>query len=368
MEKADATTAFLQGRASETGRLVFARPVPELAAELGVDNGTAVQILKACYGLANAPREWYNSCDETFRRLGFERCRTEPCCWIYRVGGRDAAAQGEVRPPREGEDVETLPGTLEHKEVLGMICGHVDDFLICGPPDHPEWQRLRAELQKAFVWSDWERYTFYHCGVKIEQHLDYSFTLSQPDYAEKVDLIDVSPARRAQTGERLTPAEESQLRAVVGAVQWRAVRTGPQFCAATSLLQSSISTGTMQDLITANKLVKHKAARQQTLRIHAFSPESQLEFFSFTDAALANRPDKRSTLGRALGIAPASMGQGREEDVSLVSWHSGKCPRVAKSSLAAEVQAMTEGESELMWCRLQWAEMTGLTFEITGRL
>jgi hypothetical protein len=87
-----------------------------------------------------------------------------------------------------------------------------------------------------------------------------------------------------------------------------------------------------------------KAARQQTLRIHAFSPESHLEVFSFTDAALANRPDKRSTLGHALGIAPASVGQGREEDVSLVSWHSGKCPRVAKSSLAAEVQAMTEVE------------------------
>jgi hypothetical protein len=58
------------------------------------------------------------------------------------------------------------------------------------------------------------------------------------------------------------------------------------------------------------------------------------------------------------------MGQGREEDVSLVSWHSGKCPRVAKSSLAAEVQAMTEGESELMWCRLQWAEMTGTTIDL----
>ena len=73
-----------------------------------------------------------------------------------------------------------------------MICWHVDDFLICGPQDHPEWQRIRDELKKAFVWSDWEKYAFYHCGVKIEQHLDYSFTLSQPDYAEKVDLIDLS--------------------------------------------------------------------------------------------------------------------------------------------------------------------------------
>ena len=36
-----------------------------------------------------------------------------------------------------------------------------------------------------------------------------------------------------------------------------------------------------------------------------------------------------------------------------------KLKRVARSSLAAEVQAFSEGEQELMWCRLQWSEMLG---------
>lgn len=52
---ADAKTAFLQGGATQTKRGVYAIPVPELAEALGIPVDIAVQIHKACYGLANCP-------------------------------------------------------------------------------------------------------------------------------------------------------------------------------------------------------------------------------------------------------------------------------------------------------------------------
>jgi hypothetical protein len=79
--KGDVKAAFLQGLESETSREVFAKPVRELSNLLGGDENSVVQIAKACYGLANAPSQWYTSVSSTMVTAGFEVLRTEPCCW-----------------------------------------------------------------------------------------------------------------------------------------------------------------------------------------------------------------------------------------------------------------------------------------------
>ena len=55
------------------------------------------------------------------------------------------------------------------------------------------------------------------------------------------------------------------------------------------------------------------------------------------------------------------MLEGEAAPLSFMSWRSGKLQRVARSSLAAEVQAFGEGEEELMYTRLCWAELCGQT-------
>lgn len=45
--------------------------------------------------------------------------------------------------------------------------------------------------------------------------------------------------------------------------------------------------------------------------------------------------------------------------VNPISWRSGKLPRVARSSLSAEIQALAEGEQELMFVRAEWCELLG---------
>ena len=79
--KGDVRAAFLQGLESERDREIFAKPVAELSERLGGGPDSKVQLLKACYGLANAPAQWFTSVAATMLEAGFEQLLTEPCGW-----------------------------------------------------------------------------------------------------------------------------------------------------------------------------------------------------------------------------------------------------------------------------------------------
>ena len=77
------------------------------------------------------------------------------------------------------------------------------------------------------------------------------------------------------------------------------------------------------------------------------------------DAAVANRPDGSSTGGHIFGLMRPSDVEHGCGKVNIVGWKSGRLQRVARSSLAAETQALADLEQELMFARLTWAELIG---------
>ena len=102
--KADVKATFLQTAPTQLCRAIPAKPVPELARAMGVPEGEAVQIAKACYGLINAPAEWFRDIGRTLKGLGMKQLRTEPCFWrfVKWKGGKPV--------------------------LVGLILAHVDDF------------------------------------------------------------------------------------------------------------------------------------------------------------------------------------------------------------------------------------------------
>ena len=58
------------------------------------------------------------------------------------------------------------------------------------------------------------------------------------------------------------------------------------------------------------------------------------------------------------------MARGEAAAVTPVSWRSARLKRVARSSLAAETQAASEAEEELMLIRIQWKEMLGYDIDL----
>ena len=55
--------------------------------------------------------------------------------------------------------------------------------------------------------------------------------------------------------------------------------------------------------------------------------------------------------GQLVFIANSELLQGRDSNISLISWHSSRLRRVARSSSAAETQAAAEGDDELVYIR-----------------
>ena len=88
-------------------------------------------------------------------------------------------------------------------------------------------------------------------------------------------------------------------------------------------------------------------------------PPEDVCFVAWSDASVNNRPDMGSTGGYLICATTPGMLDGENSPVTPISWRSAKLARVSRSSLAAETQAASEAEEELMMIRLQWREISG---------
>ena len=92
---------------------------------------------------------------EFLQSICFERCVCDPCCFKF-------------VDPEQG--------------LVGLISGHVGDFLFCGIPGNPKWMDLCEQIKGKFKWGTWEYDSLVQCGVKIERNEDGGFYLSQSQY------------------------------------------------------------------------------------------------------------------------------------------------------------------------------------------
>ena len=332
VESADAKSAFLQGDGQELDEKepIYVRAIAEVAYALNVPIGTAVRIVKAVYGLGNAPRSWFYSVHRALTNINGLQLTSEPCIWKF---------------------------TDTNGITIGLVAAYVDDFLIAGNHQNQEFLSLRDKIKNLYRWGNWERGTFTMCGVKITQKLDYSFVLDQNKYVhEGLTLIDIPKEADRPVNER----ELSQLRAVLGALQWKATQTGPHISSSLNALQSQVTKATLKTLKEANDLIKVTKLHdnQITIHHHNYAAWNELCSINWCDAAQGDRPDGGSTGGQVHGLAILQeITKGDWTPISLIGWNTSKLPRVARSSLAAEIQSMCIGEDESYLIRLMWGEI-----------
>ena len=94
--------------------------------------------------------EWYRTVSEFLAGLGFERQWSDACSWVKRKSGR----------------------------ILGVIAGHVDDFLFTGDESDPERQDLIQRIQTKFNWGDWDKDVFCRVGLASRELRKVSSCLS----------------------------------------------------------------------------------------------------------------------------------------------------------------------------------------------
>ena len=304
-----------------------------------IPDWAAIQLQKAAYGLVNAPAEWCRSIHEVLTGLGFERLKCEPCAWRL---------------------VTTRPDRTRVLE--GLIVAPVDDFIVMGDEHSEKWNNALHGFYQRFRWSPWETDSYMHCGVKVTETAD-EVVMDQASYCSTLEQISFE---KRDENLPASPEEISQLRGVLGAVQWRAFSTAPQHMATLSMLQSQTSRATVSTLMAANKLCREVyAQRHMCIKIPdlQISPEDVI-FVAWCDAAVGNRPDLGSTGGYLIAATTPGVLEGDVCKMVPIAWRSGKLPRVARSSLSAETQACSEAEEELMYLRVQWREMCGHNIDL----
>ena len=327
--KGDVTGAFLQSR-PYPGEL-YCIPCPEICEAMGLEAGSITRVRKACYGLVDAPLEWYRSISTFFSALGLRRCWSDPCSWIYMNGGC----------------------------LKGMISGHVDDFIFTGDETDQGWNQVIAAIQKEYKWSDWEDGSFTQCGVQVVQQPDFSFTLSQPQYVDGLKFINLRAHRKKDRHAPTDEVEKSQLRTLLGGISWHAQQVAPQFAADVGLLLPEVNHSTVDSVLRANQLLDAvREARNHSLKIKPI-PIDKLILVAWVDAGNQNRCDGYSTQGILIGASHKDLLKGDSADVSLIAWHSQKISRVCRSPGASEAAAAVNGEDALFFCRFQLSELLG---------
>ena len=153
---------------------------------------------------------------------------------------------------------------------------------------NPEWVKTVEIFKQSFVWSLWEEQAYTHCGVGLVQNADFSFTFNHSDYVEQINQISINDKVDTITAEEMT-----QARAVLGAIQWRAIQSGPQHSAKLSWLQSALPGGSKDILHQINKLCREcHAQRFQSIAIKNLGVhrEEDIAFACWTDAAVGKPP------------------------------------------------------------------------------
>ena len=331
IQKGDVSGAFLQGE--ELDEPLWCRPLPEICQEMGVAEDTPMLLTKAAYGLVQAPLQWYESICNTMSRLGYQRLKTEPCCWIF----RDATG-----------------------DVCSVIHGHVDDFVFGGRENCEIHGKLLQELQKSYQWGAWEETCFEQCGILVRQEEDFSISLSQQRFVEEVEEISLARDRARQPELPATDKEKSSLRGVLGSLSWLCGQTCFMFAVDTNFLISEIPVATVETINKTNALVRSvKRWKSQEYRIHHFDAPN-LHLVTWADAAWANRPNgKDSTAGIFIGMSDERLIQGAERNISPIYWRSARIDRVCRSPACAETMACINAEDDMLYLRVLWYELCG---------
>ena len=318
LETTDIKSAFLQGDTIE--RDVFVKPPREAKLE----KGHLWKLEKCLYGLRDASRKWYCRIKTALLKLGFEISKLDPAVFYYRN---------------------------KNKEIIGLVGVHVDDFLHCGTESFNKYVIL--PLMDEFKVGKNEKFSFMYTGFKITQD-STGILLDQTEYVQKnLEALPLEPSRAKEKDAFLTESELTDLRHMVGGINWVVRATRPDLSFDLIDLSTKFKCGKVSDLNRARKIILNLKASPCKI----FFPKldtSNLSFVVYTDASFANINDGCGSIGGQLVFLSDKKGK-----AALINWHAGKVKRVVRSTLAAETLSLVEGLEDAVYHRTMVSELSG---------
>ena len=321
----DVSTAFLHGKGD--GRLLGIHPPGELAEALGIGESEQCELVGGAYGRVDAPYLWFCTFRDELLSHGMKQCPLDPC--VFSLFG--------TRP-----DGTRFPH--------GSIGIHVDDGIGGGDA---EFLRVIEKVRQKYSFGSFDKGTFVFTGIQFKQWDDKSVEFDQIAYLEKIRPVEIGKDRRSQPTASLTPSEVSDLRSIVGALQYAAVHTRPDISARVGELQSATSKGVVQHLLDANKLLFEAKRNPMSLMTLPIDP-GQLTICAFSDASFLSGKQTMAHQGSLIFATTPEMLDNQKAVVAPLAWISKKIHRVTRSTLGAESVALSGAVDRMLWLRIFW--------------
>ena len=99
--------------------------------------------------------------------------------------------------------------------------------------------------------------------------MDYTTDLAMDHYVKDLEPIPLSPQRKTEVENDITENERTQLRGLLGGVQFKAQQQGPEYSAGCGELQSTVTKAKVKTLIAGNKLLQKIAVGGRSSNAYA---------------------------------------------------------------------------------------------------
>ena len=308
----DIKTAFLQGEHLE--RSVFIKP----SSEAKVPKDRVWQLQKCVYGLTDASLHWYRRVCSFLKSVGAVVSKGDPALFYWSDDG----------------------------EVSGMLTLHVDDILWCGNKFFVT--KVIDQLRATFSIGKEASESFEYLGLKLNQNKG-SLSLNQSDYCTVLQEIEIDSSLKADITAEASSEMKDIMRGKIGQLLWVVNQARPDLSFGVSNLAVKLNNAKVSDIIALNKIIPRAKTGHVNLQ---FSHVGQIDkLVCFTDAAFGNLPDGGSQGSYLMFIV------GENGSCNLLSWQSKRLKRIARSSLAAESLAMSDGVDAAIYIGTMYNEI-----------
>ena len=324
----DISTAFLNGDLDE--EIYMAQP--EGFAAPGQEHLVCC-LKKSLYGLKQSPRQWYIKLHSTFVKLGFSRCASDHCVWIWAKDG-----------------------------VKVIIPAYVDDLIIACK-NVPLLKCIKEELKLEYKVRDLGPVA-YTLGIEIiRDRANRRLYLSQRkhigDVLDRFNMADARPVSTPlaksspltkedcpQTPEDLEYMKSVPYLSAVGSLMYLSVGTRADISFAVGALSRFNANPGQSHWKQVQHVFKYLAGTKDLMLCYGPGQDStSLQIYSDADYA-GDVDSARSTSGHTVFIGKC-----------LVNWSSKRQSVVAKSTTEAEYIAANEAGSDGVWFRNFMSEL-----------
>ena len=291
-------------------------------------------VLKALYGMPQAPRCWH---DEVARRLlkhGFKRSEADPCVFTYCEGEKFMGLGLHVDDFMRVASHPELHDWLHNVVLKGYVCkdeGLADCFLGV----QAEWLNDHTVLlhQERYIEDLGKRFSKFLLKKRVKTPMDPAFKLSDEDLANKC-----------------TPEEWQIYQEIVGALIYPTTLSAPALAQPITFVSRFMSDPCKKALKEAVRILTYACQNPRMgyklNMLRDGPPDTGVPITVWSDAAFANQTGSRSTMGQ---IFTTPYG--------LLSWRSKTIPGVPLSSTEAEIIALVFAVRELIFLRELFADL-----------